>query len=74
MPAHGAKDVAEHFRRQHTGIRVVAGAVITVEKHDITQPVDGAMGEFVMRKLLAMGGQNLIMGDLAQGEDGAEAR
>ena len=76
--AHAGEDGAEHRGRQDTGIRIVARAVIAVEKRHASASVGQGefrpMAEGQARGGVAQGAGNALVGDAAEGNDRGELR
>src|SRR3984893_156572 len=70
--AHRLEHGAEHVRRQPTGVRVLARAVIAVENREIADRVDGAVAERGRRRTPAERDDDAVMGDGAERDDGGE--
>jgi peroxiredoxin len=69
-PEHGAK----HLRRQHTGIRVVARAVIAVEQRELADRMHCAVHERRRREAMPERPQRGLVRDAAERHDGAQPR
>src|SRR5262245_11117930 len=64
-----------HLPRQHAGVRVLAAGVVTVHQplDSAGQPVGGAVREWVVAEpVLGEGAEAGVVGNAAEGEDGAD--
>src|SRR5262245_32453434 len=61
--AHALEDRLEHRRREHAGVRVVAGAVIAVVEAKLSELVGRAVAEGEFRQRVPKGAKRRVMCD-----------
>src|SRR5829696_2892164 len=66
ISARPRENLTEHLRRQHAGVRIIARAVITVEKRDISQHVPATVTEGKSCALATQSDDGGLMGDASK--------
>jgi hypothetical protein len=74
MRAHLGEHVAEHLRREHAGVRIVARAMIAIEQHDLAHRPHAAMAEWMIGAPRRARPHHCLVRDPAERDDRAKLR